>query len=89
MRLVMEYTATDGYTFWVTTSHPFIYDSAEAAIVDLEEIIEKTNSAEDYNTTFVFAGMKLCTTYFYSDGIMELPNILTIDEWFSQSHMGE
>lgn len=83
MQLVMQYGIGDGCTFWCTNTHPFIYESAEQALVDFEialkiAIDDKINCGE-----FSFAGITMAVYVFVDDGIITLPNIWTVDEWFT------
>jgi len=78
MRLIFEYGIGDGYTYGCTVTVPIEYSSAEAAIVDFEELC-KGKSKE-----FPFAGHPFDPHDFHYDGVYYGPSILTLDEWYSQ-----
>lgn len=48
MRLVVSYTHGDGYTYSCDGNVPFIYESAEALLVDLEKAVS------DYQSGFTY-----------------------------------
>lgn len=82
MRLVIEYIVSDDCTYWSTNTHPVIYESAEAFIVDFEEACRK--HLNDMN--FSFAGETFCADDFIKNNQFEPPNIMTVDEWFKNSN---
>jgi hypothetical protein len=45
----------------------------------LEELI-KTNTGD-----FIFAGIELSSYDFYENGVLYLPTIQTVDEWFAEA----
>lgn len=93
MRLVLHFTAGDGCTYSCDVNLPFVYESAEAAIVDFER---EVTIAHKTGRGFVFAGHRLDTSDFFAydyskphaDALKEaklyLPEIWTIDEWFER-----
>lgn len=82
MRLVIEFSAGDGCTWWATVSVPVVYESAEAFAVDFEEACLKAKSSAEY--TFKFAGYDWEPGDFIIDGDYFPPDILTVDEWFAR-----
>jgi hypothetical protein len=82
MRIVMQFNVGDGYTFCCTETFPIEYESQEAALVDFEELVKQ--SAVEKVAAFKFAGHEFYYSSFYSEGRLELPEFLTIDEWFAQ-----
>ena len=81
MRLVLEYTESDGYTWQCNTTLPVEYESAEALAVDFEEAMRK---AKDNNSSDVeIAGHTFDYGAFFEGEFYCEPTILTIDEWFA------
>lgn len=87
MRLVIEYTVGDGYTWSGTDTIPVEYESAEAFAVDFEREVKSRMSKM---TQEFYMG----NTVFYADNhsyyseseklrIYDAPNIFTVDEWFA------
>lgn len=86
MKLVLVYTAGDGYTYSCTEHRPFEYESAEAALIDFEELLLKSLKDQNRGTRgiFTFCRLELYAEHFKSTTSDELflPEILTLDEWF-------
>ena len=82
MRLILRYTAGDGYTWSSEDIVPVVYESGEALIVDFENEAKKAFANRNY--CFVFAGKEYSTDYFFVDGKYYPPEILTVDEWFNE-----
>lgn len=91
MRIVMRYIVSDGYTFSCTETIPIEYESVEAAIVEFETRLKQarvdyTDKIIRYDE-FTFAGKTFHSHDFYfNETKYELPQFLTLDEWFSGSH---
>lgn len=90
MRLVMIFEESDGCTYSCTTTLPIEYESAEAAILDFENLCKKQFELQDWrNDTFEFAGRKFWASLFYEREVgtsrrhsYNSPKFMTIDEWF-------
>jgi hypothetical protein len=89
MRLVLHFVAGDGFTYSCDVNLPFVYESAEAAIVDFER---EVTAAYLNQREFTFAGHQLNPSDFFAhnhgeeswrDAKLYLPSIWTIDEWFA------
>jgi hypothetical protein len=91
----MTYSVGDRCTYSCEVVRPFTYDSAEAALVDLErqatELRDRVLALQQAgcrtwwraeNTTFTFAGIELGYDDLVVDGRLYLPTIQTLDEWF-------
>lgn len=84
MQLVLRYTVSDGYTYWYDVIIPFYYESAEQAIIDFEyNLVHRVMAFKDILADFTFVGHTFSANNFYVDGKLELPDIMTIDEWFN------
>jgi hypothetical protein len=86
MRLVIVYTVGDGCTWWAQCTYPIVYESAEAFLVDFEEIVMARWAKHVYmrpgNYDFELGGQKFDYTEFFFEGKYYPPAIMTIDEWF-------
>lgn len=90
MRLVLEYHVGDGCTYSCTNTLPFEYESAEAALVDLEDAVLKRVAGVgpgNWSDVIQFAGHSLEAGDFMENGKFWPPQIMTIDEWFEQGSM--
>lgn len=87
MRLVIEYTVSDGCTYSATNTLPIEYESAEAALIDFEsmatELMAKSRETGDFSNLH-FGGQEFVVYDFYEDGKFYAPTILTVDEWFNR-----
>lgn len=83
MQLVMTGSAGDGFTYNYDYSIPFEHESAESAIVALENLLKGAIAA--MKPTFVFAGREYFISLF-SEGedSFALPDIYTLEEWFNK-----
>lgn len=86
MRLVIEYSEGDGYTYCCTNTFPVEYESAEQLLVDIEDTVKAWIKAEypSSGQTATFGKCELYLDHFLEHGIYYPPNIYTIDEWFEQ-----
>jgi hypothetical protein len=80
----MVYDVTDGYTFSCTETIPVEYSSVEQALIDFE-----VNVRAAHRGKFEFAGMNFNSNDFYyyvgnEEHSLELPEFLTVDEWFNK-----
>ncbi len=92
MRLVIRYTTGDGYTWHAENTAPIVYESAEAFLVDFEEIVTARMANYDWrsdNHTFELGGQKFECTNFFFEGQYYAPEIMTIDEWFKSEGVEE
>lgn len=78
VRLVMCYGIGDGCTYSCDETIPFEYESAEAAIVDFEDLIKQNQHASEVQ----FAGHTFYPYHFFENGTFYGPSIYTVDEWF-------
>lgn len=78
-RLVMCFTVGDGCTYSCSETIPFKYESSEAALVDFEELIKRS----EFESEVTFAGQTFSPSDFFENGVFYGPNIYTIDEWFA------
>lgn len=88
MRLIIEFTTGDGYTYWARETIPIVYESAEAFAVEFEEFCRKR--LKDFNhdqffdlTAVKFASRSWDICDFFEDGKYVAPDIMTVDEWFN------
>ena len=90
MRLVIEYTVGDGYTYSATETVPVVYESAEAFMVEFEQAVR-----DDWTKPIFERGIKMGGAEFDSSSFMIWndrtethdyygPNIYTVDEWFEK-----
>ncbi len=86
---------TDGHTYGMNITTPIIHESAESALIELEEILNKlTANISGFpevalTEEFTFANINFFRSDFYeydSSGkeVLQLPTILTVDEWFNE-----
>lgn len=80
MRLVIQYSYGDGYTYWATDTVPVLYASPEEFMVDFEKACKEAYEGSRWQ--FEFAGQQWECCSFYEDGEYQHPSILTVDEWF-------
>lgn len=85
MKLVLKYNISDDYTYSCDVTIPLEYESAEAALVDLDNLVCMQSNVY---TEFGFAGYTLNSRPFGhigEDGKMTFfgAHIMTIDEWFT------
>ena len=82
MRLIVSFQVSDGYTYFVKTSVPVVYESAEAFLCDLEKFIKDKVTTECYEN-FILGGTEFSVDDFIDNqGEVCLPDVLTVDEWF-------
>jgi hypothetical protein len=74
----MHFYVSDGCTYSCTCDIPFLYESAEAAIVDFE-LICKPNTGE-----FTWATHPLHSDNFYYAGQYQEPEFYTLQEWWEK-----
>lgn len=79
-RLVMCFTVGDGCTYSCDETIPFEYESAEAAIVDFEDLIKRSQHEREVT----FAGHTFWPYNFFENGVFYGPSIYTVDEWFTE-----
>lgn len=89
MRLIIEFSVGDGYTYSATETIPVVYESAEAFAVDFEQAVRDNWATELINR----GNVKIGGQEFDSGEFMMwddskdaheyfAPNIFTVDEWF-------
>lgn len=86
MRLIVEYTVGDGYTYNATNTIPVIYESAEAFIVEFEEFVKDKVAKNEIWNLHKFAGYEWDITNFYIGDSFYWPvwpQVYTIDEFFT------
>lgn len=93
MKLVMTYSIGDDCTWSANEVQPFEYESAEAALVDFVEKVEKTivqnKEHEGDSYSFEFAGQRFDFRYFtfWCSKTRQVkvsePCIETLEEWFA------
>jgi hypothetical protein len=91
MQVVMVYDVTDGYTFSCTETIPVEYSSVEQALSDFESSLKAAHQKTPtmLHSQFEFAGMTFHSDDFYwrisnGDSSYDLPEFLTVDEWFNK-----
>lgn len=84
MRLVVEYGAGDGYTYWCTDTVPVVYESPEAFAVEFEQVMKAEYAKVNCWQDTTFAGHCWNPSDFFQDGKYVAPEIMTVDEWFSK-----
>jgi len=82
MRLIIEYTETDGYTYSHNISKPVIYKSAEDLMVDFENKCKYFCSNSPYK--FTIGGATFNAADFFIKGEYIEPTFYTLDEWYEQ-----
>ena len=76
-RLIMTVHYSDECTYSFTDTHPIMYESAEKALCDFEEMASSTKKQ-----------FKFCGHSFYGNGGIrmstsrDIPDFYTVDEWF-------
>lgn len=83
MRLIIEYTVGDGFTYSATNTVPVVYESAEAFIVDFEAFVKDKVAKKDVFNLSRFAGRDWDMTDFhvYGSGFF-WPQVYSVDEFF-------
>ncbi len=88
MRLVVQYSVGDGCSWYAENTVPVVYESAEAFLVDFEEIVKPymdKNSSWYYNKReFVLGGQQFDCSDFFFEGRYYAPEVMTVDEWFDE-----
>lgn len=85
MRLVIEYSIGDGFTYSSVVSRPIVYESAESFLEDFESAcLEAYNS----NDKFCVGGLTFNTYDFFFDDEFFAPDVSTVDEWYSTVENG-
>jgi hypothetical protein len=82
MRLILEYSDSDGCTYSCTVTLPVVYESGEALLVDFEKLCEGNKG------DFMFAGMEFQSHTFFEEGVYYAPTVYTVDEWFAAQQLG-
>ena len=92
MRLVIKWSHGDGCTYSCDETEPVEFESAEAFIVGFEVALKAAH--ESNASSFMFANREWWEDHFYyrvyddrghyEGKEMELPSVLTVDEWFNQ-----
>ncbi len=85
MKIVLQYTETDSYTYWEKVNLTFEYVSPEISLNDFETALE-TAIADDLEN-FRFAGHEFAKRDFYKKNVKILPDMFTLDEWFEQNRV--
>jgi len=83
-KLVMVYENTDGCTFSCTNTIPFLYESPEAALVDIEQLLKEAYFEKGLSE-IAFAGQTFYVHHFVEDQVVYPPNIYTLEEWFDKN----
>lgn len=89
MRLIIEYTATDGYTFWNTITVPVVHESPESFIVEFDEKC-KAAFASGTGSFMVSGGGEFDVDCFYErdedirEPLYTPPRVMTVDEFFER-----
>jgi len=83
MRLIIQYTISDGCTYWSSVTECCVYSSVEECIVDFKKF------CESYVNTIIdniplFGGQQFNPCDFYEEGKYYPPMVMTVDEWYSQ-----
>jgi hypothetical protein len=86
MRLVIEYTDSDGCTYSCTMTKPVLYASAEAFAVDFEAWCRANKAVCSFDLKF--AGQGFSPSSFFHEGVYYGPDVLTVDEWFAKAEKG-
>lgn len=83
MRLVIQYTHGDGYTWSCENTVPVVYESAEDFAVDFEHWCKEF---KDHSSLYGmnFAGQEFTPADFFEDGEYYPPGIMTVDDWFAE-----
>ncbi len=86
MRLIVEYTSTDGYTFWNTITVPVLHESPESFIVEFDEKCHAARASDE--SSFIVSGAgEFDVSNFYeavdfSEPLYVPPRVMTVDEFF-------
>lgn len=86
MRLIVEYTVGDGYTYCATVTVPVVHESPEAFIVEFEEKCSLAYSSDD-GGEFTVGCQEFNAGDFYErtdfgEYVYFSPRIMTVDEFF-------
>jgi hypothetical protein len=88
MRLVVQYSVGDGCSWYAENTVPVVYESAEAFLVDFEEIVkpymDKNSSRYYAKREFVLGGQQFDCSDFFFEGKYQAPDVMTVDEWFDE-----
>lgn len=84
IKLVMSYVDGDGCTYSCDVDLPFMYESAEAALVDFEQAFLNAKDGR-----FNFVGHEFYVSSFreHNSSYVQLPNFYTLDEWFQAKYI--
>lgn len=92
MRLVIKWSYGDGYTYSCDETEPVEFESAEAFLVGFEDVLTVAHARNV--GSFSFCGREWNTEHFqirnhdhkgrYTETTLNLPTVLTVDEWFTQ-----
>ena len=89
MRLVVQYSVGDGCSWYAENTIPVVYDSAEAFLVDFEEIVkpymDKNSSRYYAKREFVLGGQQFDCSDFFFEKQYQQPDVMTVDEWFEKT----
>jgi hypothetical protein len=83
MRLVMLVNRTDECTYSFTETYPIIADGSEHAICDFIDLLNEHKNNQPSH--FKFHGLDFNASEYFDEfgNILELPVILTLDEWYN------
>lgn len=84
MRLIMEYTVSDGCSYCYDVVTPIEYESEESFILDFESALDKAISAKKAHFYIVNSTYNVDDHTYYDSSILKknLPNISKLDNWF-------
>lgn len=82
IRLIVQYSEGDGYTYSCKRIIPIVYKSKEDFIFDFEE--KCIEAKENGEILVIIANIRFnCMAFFNDNGEWFPPEVYTVDEWFS------
>lgn len=89
MRLILEYRAGDGYTWWADCIIPFEYESEEALLILFEEKLDEAIRDNEYEFNVLGETFKTRDFNQYTTDTgnyyKHLPDITNLDQWFEKN----
>jgi hypothetical protein len=91
MRLIIKYTVGNGCSWHCDITVPVVYASAEAFLVDFEDVVFERHAITADPTggwgesEFSLGGQAFDWTDFFIDEQYHAPEVMTIDEWFKSA----
>lgn len=82
MRLILQYSVSDGCTYSFTVTEPVVYESKEVLVTHLTELCKAKIKSPMTELHFINGQVSIDISDLIVNGKYYLPDILTIDEYF-------